>query len=172
MVFAIVKSHGGHISCDSRPGGGAVFRLYFPAEKNEISLDPSSTQQMPAFGTETILLVEDEEPIRNFAVEILSSAGYKVLVASTGRQALEVYERAPDEISLVVLDLMMPEMGGQRCLDELLKINPSAKILIASGHPLRPSNGENWAHRAKGLVSKPYKVNHLLGAVRHALDSD
>ena len=89
---------------------------------------------MPSFGTETILLVDDEKSIRDLGKEVLTSVGYKVLTASTGREALDMYTKAQEEISLVILDLIMPEMGGKQCLEELLKIDPAVKILIASGY--------------------------------------
>jgi len=171
MVFGIVKSHGGHISCRSKPGAGTVFNIYFPATAMEIG-DPATTLQMPSFGVETILLVDDEEAIRDLGKEVLTSVGYKVLTASTGRDALDTYAKAQDEISLVILDLIMPDMGGKQCFAELLKINPALKVLIASGYPQNVSTGETWASGAKGFVSKPYNMKQLLGAVRHTLDME
>ena len=138
MVFGIVKSHDGHITCHSKPGAGTVFKLYFPAAEMEIAWDPEITMKMPSFGTETILLVDDEKSIRDLGKEVLTSVGYKVLTASTGREALDMYTKARDEISLVILDLIMPEMGGKQCLEELLKIDPGVKVLISSGFLLIP----------------------------------
>ena len=172
MVFGIVKSHDGHITCHSNPGAGTVFKLYFPAVEMDIAWDPEVTMQMPSFGTETILLVDDEKSIRDLGKEVLTSVGYKVLAASTGREALDIYTKAQDEISLVILDLIMPEMGGKQCLEELLKINPAVKILIASGYLASVSTGESLASGARGFISKPYNMNQLLRSVRHTLDID
>jgi CheY-like chemotaxis protein len=172
MVFGIVKSHDGHISCDSRPGVGTVFKIYLPAAEIEVDWDPEATLLMPSFGTETILLVDDEKAIRDLGNEVLAAAGYKILTAGTGREALDMYVKAKDEISLVILDLIMPEMGGKRCLEELLKINPDVKILIASGYLAGLSSEESLARGARGFVSKPYDMKELLRAVRHALDME
>ena len=135
MVFGIIKSHGGCISCHSQPGAGTVFKIYFPATDVKIALDTASTLEMPSFGTETILLVDDEETIRDLGKEILTTLGYKVLTASNGREALAVYANVQDDVSLVVLDLIMPQMGGKQCLEELLRINPKVKYSFQPGIP-------------------------------------
>ncbi len=172
MVFGIIKSHGGCISCHSQPGAGTVFKIYFPATDVKIALDTASTLEMPSFGTETILLVDDEETIRDLGKEILTALGYKVLTASNGREALAVYANAQDDVSLVVLDLIMPQMGGKQCLEELLRINPKVKVLISTGYPSNGSTEETRVSGARGFVSKPYNGKQLLRAVRHALDLD
>jgi two-component system, cell cycle sensor histidine kinase and response regulator CckA len=172
MVFGIVKSHDGHISCNSKPGIGTVFKIYFPATEMEIAWDPEATQIMPSFGTETILLVDDEKAIRDLGKEILTSVGYKVLTASTGLEALDMYAKAQEEISLVILDLIMPEMGGKQCLEELHKINPQLKVLIASGYCADPSTKEFLETGARGVVTKPFRMKELLQQVRKVLDSD
>jgi len=172
MVFGIVKSHDGHISCNSKPGIGTVFNIYFPATEMEIAWDPEATQIMPSFGTETILFVDDEKAIRDLGKEILTSVGYKVLTASTGLEALDMYAKAQEEVSLVILDLIMPEMGGKQCLEELHKINPQLKVLIASGYCADPSTKEYPETGARGVVTKPFRMKELLQQVRKVLDSD
>jgi two-component system cell cycle sensor histidine kinase/response regulator CckA len=172
MVFGIVKSHGGHISCHSEPGAGAVFKIYFPPTDTKIDLEPAPTQETPSLGTETILLVDDEETIRDLGKETLAIAGYKVLTASNGREALAIYANAQGEVSLVVLDLIMPQMGGKQCLEQLLKINPKVKVLISTGHFSNGSAEETRGSGARGFVSKPYTRNQLLRAVRQTLDLD
>jgi two-component system, cell cycle sensor histidine kinase and response regulator CckA len=172
MVFGIVKSHDGHISCHSKRGAGTVFNIYLPATEIEIAWDPEATLIMPSFGTETILLVDDERPIRDLGKEILTSVGYKVLTASTGLEALGMYAKSQEEISLVILDLIMPEMGGKQCLEQLLKINPQLKVLIASGYCADPSTKEYLETGARGFVTKPFRMKELLQQVRKVLDSD
>jgi CheY-like chemotaxis protein len=172
MVFGIVKSHGGHISCHSEPGAGAVFKIYFPPTDTKIDLEPAPTQETPSLGTETILLVDDEETIRDLGKETLAIAGYKVLTASNGREALAIYANAQGEVSLVVLDLIMPQMGGKQCLEQLLKINPKVKVLISTGHFSNGSAEETRGSGARGFVSKPYTRNQFLRAVRQTLDLD
>jgi two-component system, cell cycle sensor histidine kinase and response regulator CckA len=172
IVFGIVKSHGGHITCNSRPGMGTSFRIYFPAVETRIEFDPETTLPMPAFGTETLLLVDDEESIRNLGRELLSEVGYKVITAGTGQDALRIYRESLGQISLVIVDLVMPDMGGMQCLESLLAINSKAKVLIASGCSSDGPAQEVLDSGAKGFVGKPYNFKQILRAVRHALDAD
>ena len=128
--------------------------------------------KMPTFGTETLLVVDDEESIRELAKELLNSVGYKVLTASTGQEAIEIYAEGQEVISLVLLDLIMPEMDGRKCLQELLKISPSVRVLVASGYSANGPAGEVATMGAKGHVGKPYNVRELLRMVRTVLDAE
>jgi PAS domain S-box-containing protein len=172
MVFGIVKSHKGHITCYSQPGAGATFKIYLPAIVQETEQDVAVTQQMPAFGTEAILLVDDESSVRKLGEEMLRMAGYTVLTAANGREALEIYGSDPDRIGLVLLDLIMPEMGGKQCLEELLKINPRVKVVIGSGYSANGPTKGALASGAKGFVDKPYDIRQVLEVVRGVLDAE
>jgi two-component system, cell cycle sensor histidine kinase and response regulator CckA len=172
MVFGIVKSHKGQINCYSEPGTGTTFKIYLPAIAREIEQDPAVTQRMPAFGTETILLVDDEKSIRKLGEQMLRMAGYSVFMATNGLEALEVYCANLDRIALVLLDLMMPEMGGKRCLEELLKINPRVKVVIASGYSAAAMTRDMLALGAKSSVDKPYDMRQLLEVVRDVLNAE
>ncbi len=170
VVYGIVEQHGGYIACESQPGLWTSFRIYLPATRIEKEPQSKKTAIKPAVGTETILLVDDEEFVRNLAERILSKAGYTVLMASNGREALEMFRKEKHKISLVILDLIMPEMGGKQCLEELIKINADLKILVISGYSGdRPC--PQAVEGAAGFVSKPFKVRDLLNEVRNALDS-
>lgn len=170
MVHGIVKQHGGHISCYSAPGRGTTFSVYFPALAGQEESGEATAREMPRGGTETILLVDDEEYVRDLGSRILSRAGYEVIVASDGREALEQYRANGREIDLIILDLVMPEMGGEQCLQSLLTLSPSAKVLITSGYALHgPAVGARDLG-AKGLISKPFRLEDLLEHVRTALD--
>ena len=171
-VFGIVKSHKGHITCYSEPGAGTTFKIYLPAVVQEIEEDVAVTRQMPAFGTETILLVDDEKPIRKLGEEMLRTAGYTVLTATNGREALEIYRSSRERIALVLLDLMMPEMGGKQCLEELFKINKSVKVVVASGYSANGPTKDALASGAKGFVDKPFDIRQVLTAVREVLDAE
>ncbi len=170
MVYGIVKGHGGHITCYSEPGAGTTLKIYFPTLETEETPDLTTTQQIPAFGTETILVVDDEELIRDLARRILSKTGYTVLAAGSGEEALEIYRNKKDEIALVILDLIMAGMGGRQCLDKLLEIDPKTKILVASGYSASGPAKEAVEAGARGFVDKPFQMRHLLRTVREILD--
>jgi PAS domain S-box-containing protein len=172
MVFGIVKSHKGHIICYSEPGAGTTFKIYLLAIDQEIEQDVSVIQQMPAFGTETILLVDDEKPVRGVGEQMLRMAGYTVLTATNGREALEIYRSDKDKIDLVLLDLIMPEMGGKQCLEELFKINKRVKVVIASGYSANGPTKDALASGAKAFVDKPFDMRQVLKAVREVLDTE
>lgn len=170
MVHGIISQHGGHIRCYSEPGAGTSFKLYFPVSSSERLVDLDVPKEMPSYGTETILLVEDDERLRRMSCELLDMAGYKPMVASSGEKALEIYAAHRSEISLVILDLIMPGMGGKRCLEELLRIDPDVRILVASGYSADGLTGDEGAGKARGFISKPYDAKDILKAVRKVLE--
>lgn len=175
-VFGIVRGHGGHITVRSELDRGTVFSIYIPFSRVELSPQEDSGAEQPGTGlqpeggTELILLVDDEESIREIGDEILSVSGYRVLTAPDGEAALEIFLEMNSTVDLVVLDLGMPGMGGQQCLQELLEIDPGVKVLIASGY-LNPGRfKEALEAGAVGFIPKPFKMVSLLTAVRQALD--
>jgi CheY-like chemotaxis protein len=170
MAYGIVEQHAGHITCYSEQGVGTTFKIYIPAIQTEEESDVSQTLEMPAFGTETILLVDDEQFVRDLGARILGLGGYEVLTAVNGKDALDVYASHRDRISLVILDLIMPGMGGIQCLQELRETNPALKVIIASGFSVEGPAKETLDLGAKALVSKPYRTNEILRIVRQVLD--
>lgn len=171
-VYGIVHQHGGHIRCYSEPGYGTTFKIYFPALVSEERVEEEPTRPLPRGGSESILLVDDEEPILDLGSKILTNAGYKVITASSGKEALDIYERRSDEIAVVILDLIMPKMGGRQCLEALLDIDPSMKAVIASGYSADAMTKEIPVSGAKGFIKKPYAIRQLLEVVREVLDAE
>ncbi len=171
-VFGLVKMHGGHITCDSQLGKGTTFRIYFPATEQQLAGQMDTTFEMPALGTETILLVDDDKDVRTFGKELLGLGGYTVLEAANGREALAVYRINKDEISLVILDLAMPEMGGKQCLERLRQVAPNVKAIIASGLPIDPETKAFLEKHAKAIVTKPFKAKEFLQTVHRVIESD
>jgi len=170
MVFGIVKQHKGHITVYSEVGKGTTFRVYLPAIEGEVETAVEDSGIMPAFGTETVLLVDDEQFVRELGARILTKHGYTVLQAVNGREALDLFGKERSQISLVILDLIMPEMGGTECLKELLKIDPQVNVLVASGYSADASVKGTIQMGAKGFVTKPFRVKDLLRDVRRVLD--
>ena len=171
IVYGIINSHKGHIVCKSEEGKGSTFDVYLPALKSKIKPNEDESQDIQMSGSETILLVDDDESVRNLGHEMLAKIGHNVIAAKSGESALKLYKSKKNEIDLVILDLLMPGMGGHKCLEKLLKINPEAKVLIASGHSGKGSDNDKIEAKAKGFVSKPYKINEISEAIRRIIDS-
>ena len=119
----------------------------------------------------TILLVDDEPAVRDLGQKILERAGYTILAAANGKEALELHSQHRDRIALVLLDLIMPEMGGQQCCQELRRVRPELKVVIASGYSSGGTMNIATELGAQGFVRKPYDARQLLQTVRNALDT-
>jgi PAS domain S-box-containing protein len=172
VVYGIVEGHGGMIICDSMPSVGATFKVYFPAI-DEVSEEQHSKKKEPPRGSgETILLVDDEPDFLELAGRSLNRANYTVIGALNGKDAIELYEKHREEIRLVVLDLMMPEMGGKECLEALRRLDPNLKILMASGAVNSDIVEELKEIGATGLISKPFDTPQLLEKIRKIIDEE
>jgi two-component system, cell cycle sensor histidine kinase and response regulator CckA len=170
MVHGIVKNHDGRITCRSTPGKGTSFRIYLPEVKPGMEKKPVEEKKEYQVGNETILLVDDEEAVRQTGKERLERAGYTVLTASGGEMALGVYRQKTLKIHLVLLDLIMPGMGGISCLYELLQTDPGVKVVIISGYSPDEETMEVIEACTNGYLRKPYTGEQLLNTVRKALD--
>jgi PAS domain S-box-containing protein len=171
MVYGIVRSHGGTITCSSRPGEGTTFRIYFPV----LSLDDLPGREKPQEeavpgGKERILLVDDEESILEIARDVLERYGYRIVTAGSGEEALEIYGAEKDRIDLIVLDLNMPGMGGSKCLLALKNLDPDAKVVVATGHTSEDRAAEALSLGASRFIPKPYHLKEMLKTIREALD--
>ncbi len=171
-VYGIVRGHGGNVFCYSEPGSGTTFKIYFPALKSEPagSQSPEEEAQLIPGGGETILLVDDEASLLEVGQRSLSEKGYSVVTAASGEEALEVYRDQVLAIDLVIMDLSMPGMGGHKALQEILALNPQAKVLIASGYSLNGQVQDSLRSGAAGYIPKPFRRAELLQTVRRVLD--
>lgn len=171
MVYGIVKSHGGHISCVSSPGKGTSFMIYFPVIQKGMDINRVvEAEPMQRGSNENILFVEDDETTRETVGELLKQSGYSVFTASGCEEAIKIYSENMERIDLVISDLIMPGIGGKKLVETLLSINPHAKIIIASGYNVQESAvcAREWG--AKDFLSKPYEINKLLKTLRNVLN--
>ena len=173
-VYGIVKNHGGHIICYSQLEQGTNFDLYFPASKTKTTA--SSQVRAPVEevrgGSETIMVVDDEKTILEIAEDILQEYGYRTMTAESGEMLLDIYRHKGQDIDLVVLDLGMPGRGGLSCLKELLAMDRTARVIIASGYSADGQVRECLERGAVGFIPKPYRLMDMLRKVREVLDAD
>jgi len=162
LVYGIVTNHGGGVAVSSQPGTGTSARVYLPAEKQFVKASTDTDENLN--GTETILVVDDEDILLTMAETILADSGYHVLTANSAQKALALLSRDDANVHLVVTDLVMPTMGGRELVERIRQLSPKIRILCASGCVLP-------ADQQIGLLflQKPYTSRELLGKVRQAL---
>jgi nitrogen-specific signal transduction histidine kinase/ActR/RegA family two-component response regulator len=172
-VYGIIKQHEAWIDLFSTKYGETIFKLYLPrTDRPAVPISPSvAPSQGTARGTETILFVDDEAPIRRLGQTILEHHGYTVLLAKDGEEALEVFNREHERIKLVVLDLTMPLLSGREVLKRLLHLDSSIRILISSGHHSPTDSTELQNLGMVQMVPKPYRPDDLARSVRKLLDT-
>jgi len=170
-VYGIIKGHEGIINVYSEPDQGTTFIICLPASDLEIPIEKIKTETgIIATGTETILLVDDEDQIRKVGREMLESMGYHVYVAASGPEAIALYLQKKDKIALVILDLIMPGMSGGETLDRLKEINSNVNVLISSGDRLNGSVREILDRGCKGFLQKPFSFSRFSCKIREMLD--
>ncbi len=170
-VQGIVRGHGGVIAVKSEPGRGSVFTVLFPAVRGEAP--PAAERRPPGRpiqGSETILLVDDEETVHDVARRMLEQAGFRVLLASSGDECLEIVARSPREIDLVIMDLCMPRLNGVEALRELKRYRADLPVILSSGYAEREASTRFGGVEFSGFLQKPYQVCQLLQKVRDLLD--
>ncbi len=170
-VLGIVQSHAGALKVSSIAGTGSTFELLFPAIEARPLARVAEPQSFEAQCSGAILVVDDEELIRDFARSALQASGYRVILATNGAEAVETVRAAPDEIALVLLDLKMPVMGGEEAFRELRTIRPALRVLLSSGFDEIAAIGSLTDDGLAGFLQKPYSVAQLTHKIRIALDS-
>jgi signal transduction histidine kinase/CheY-like chemotaxis protein len=169
-VYGIVNQSGGSIRVYSEPGCGTTFKIYLP-RIDEAAVSTRNTEaKPPAAGTETVLIVEDEEALRNLAVRILRSAGYQVLTARTGSEALQVIGQQNGSVQIVFTDVVMPEMGGRELATHIAESYPDIKVLFSSGYTDDAVLRHGVVDNASRFIGKPYTRAALTHAIRELLD--
>jgi two-component system, cell cycle sensor histidine kinase and response regulator CckA len=168
-AYGIIKGHGGYIDVESIEGRGTTFSIYLPASEKEVHKVVKTAEECTR-GMETVLLVDDEAGILKVGRELLEAMGYRVLTAGNGKEGVDVYRKNQDKIDLVILDLVMPYMGGSETYDRLKEINPDIKVLLASGFSINGEAHEILERGCNGFIQKPFRMNKLGEKMREILN--
>ena len=168
-AYGIIKSHCGYIDVDSKSGHGTTFSIYLPASEKKVQKTVKATERMVK-GTGTVLLVDDEETILQVAQELLETMGYRVLLARNGREAVEAYRKNQDDIDIVLLDIVMPNMGGAEAYDLMKQINPNIKVLLSSGYSINGEATKIIKRGCNAFIQKPFTMKELSRKIREILD--
>lgn len=168
-VYGIIKHHGGFIKLESEKGSGTSFIIYLPASEKKMEAELVKDSKLYK-GRETILLIDDEDMMVDVGTQMLEGLGYKVLAAEGGRQGIAVFESNKEQIDLVILDMIMPDLGGKETFQALLKLKPSVKALLSSGYSQDGQAQEIMDEGCKGFIQKPFTITELSRKVREILD--
>jgi PAS domain S-box-containing protein len=171
VVYGIIQSHGGGLRVESEEGQGTRIEVYFPSAGKGSpaeSAHPRMVRDEPN-GDGLILVVDDEKLLRTLLQDILGMAGYNVIDASTGEEAIEIYEQRKDEIALVVLDIVMPGMGGAKALELLIQINPGLRCIVSSGYGSEALDASFLNRENIRFLAKPFQSTVVMDTVRELL---
>ena len=168
-AYGIIKGHGGYIDIDSKKGKGTTFSIYLPATEKMIK-EKKVLSDVLAKGKGTVLLVDDEEMVLDAGEELLKFLGYEVLLAEDGQRAVELYKENQNKIDMVLLDMVMPVMGGGEAFDRMKEINTHVKVLLSSGYSIEGEAREILKRGCDAFIQKPFKIEQLSQKIRGILD--
>jgi two-component system cell cycle sensor histidine kinase/response regulator CckA len=167
-VYGIIKAHGGYINVESGKEHGTTFSIYLPASEKKAQRTVKTVERCIK-GTATVLMIDDEDALREVGQELLTVMGYRVLVARDGKEAIEVYRKNWHTIDLVLLDMIMPNMGGGEAYDCMREINPDIKVLLSSGYSVDGEASEILKRGCRGFIQKPFKMSELSRKIEEIL---
>jgi CheY-like chemotaxis protein len=171
LAHAIIKQHEGMIEVYSEVGHGTTFKIYLPAQKDEIEAKLHQTQQVLRGGAETILIAEDDEALQRLLTGMLTGLGYNVILTPDGRAAVETYANRSDEIDLVILDMVMPRMGGREAYERIRAIRGDVPVIYMTGYSAEMAQTRFVLETGATFIQKPYGIAALGNKVRETLDS-
>jgi len=171
MAYGIIKQHNGYINVYSEPGKGTTFKIYLPAIKSmEEVINKIEVEPLPARGTETILIAEDDTALRKLFSTILQTYGYNVILAEDGEEAIKKFMDNKDKIQLVMLDMIMPKKSGKEAYDTIIKMRPNMKTLFSSGYTADRIDKDIMLKEGFNFIVKPLSPKDLLSKIREILD--
>ena len=170
-AYGIIKNHSGYIDVNSENGKGTTFEIYLPASEKEVVKKEKLPEEVLG-GTETILFVDDEYVVIDVCQRILKTLGYTVFQVRSGKEAIEVYRKNQNEIDMVILDMIMPEMSGGDTYDRLKEINPDIKGLLSSGYSIDGQATDILKRGCDGFIQKPFNISALSKKIREVLDKE
>ena len=168
-AYGIIKIHKGIINVYSEPGHGTTFKIYLPASGNR-PIKRTGPSAGVLRGKESILFVDDEDRILYTGKEMFEALGYKVMVAGSGKQAIEIFKEKHGEIDIVILDMIMPGMGGGDVYDRIKVISPDVKVLLSSGYGIKGQAEKILKRGCNGFIQKPFNINELSKKIKEILD--
>lgn len=168
-VYGIIKSHGGYINVYSEKEKGTVFTIYLPASEKIALKEIESGPAAIIKGSGTILLIDDEEMILDVGIELLEELGYTVKSAMSGPEAIDVFKEERGKIDLIIMDMIMPGMGGGETFDRLKEIDPDIKVLLSSGYSINGQATKILRRGCDGFIQKPFNMNQLAEKVQRIL---
>jgi CheY-like chemotaxis protein len=168
-AYGIIKNHGGFSTADSKPGIGSTFSIHLPAADKRSEYEETTMDKLIS-GTETLMLVDDEQVVLDVGRAMLAKLGYQVLTATSGTAAVELYRAKQDAIALVILDMIMPGMSGSQTFDALKAINPDIRVLLSSGYSIDGEATTILENGCRGFIQKPFGLEQLACKVREVLE--
>jgi CheY-like chemotaxis protein len=169
-VYGVIKQHEGFIHLYSEPGRGTTFRVYLPASNGTAEpRQPKRDEQIPK-GTETILLAEDNEGLREAAKEMLERLSYRVILASNGAEAVQVFTNNPGQFDLIILDVVMPKVSGPEAFSQIASVRPDLRVLFSTGYTAEAASLNSMTAQGASVLQKPYSLKNLGQMVRAILD--
>jgi len=159
-AYGIIKNHGGFIEVNSKKGKGTTFNILLPTSKRK-AIENKKLSEALIPGEGTILLVDDENIIIDTGKEMIQKLGYNVLAVNSGKEAVEIYQEKRDEVDLVILDMIMPNMSGSETYDALKQINGGIKVILSSGYSLKGKATEIMNRGCSGFIQKPFNMKQL-----------
>ncbi|MBU4389030.1 MAG: response regulator, partial [Proteobacteria bacterium] len=172
IIYGIITQHDGFIDVLSKPGKGTTFKIYLPVIKSSIEETEADTLPPQKGGTETVLVAEDDETVREIIKTILDRFGYKVIEAVDGEDAVIRFKENKDKIDLVILDVIMPKKNGKMAYDEIKELRPEIKAIFTSGYTTDLIDKKGILEEGINFIQKPVSANELLRKIREVLEGD